>query len=60
MDIIENLINQGVNESLIKDVLYFRKYYSLQNELEYRISKSNMYFYGKDILSMCISAILEE
>ncbi|MGL5348660.1 MAG: AAA family ATPase [Peptostreptococcaceae bacterium] len=60
MGVIENLINQGVNESLIKDVLYFRKYYSLQKELEYRINKSKIYFYGKDILSMCISAILEE
>lgn len=60
MGIIENLRNQGISELLIEDILYFRKYYNLENELEYRVSKSNMYFYGKDILSMCISAILEE
>ncbi|MGL5313275.1 MAG: AAA family ATPase [Peptostreptococcaceae bacterium] len=59
MSIIENLREQGINESIIQDVLHFRGYYKLNNELEYRVSKSNMYFYGKDILSMCISAILE-
>ncbi|MGL6105623.1 AAA family ATPase [Romboutsia sp.] len=60
MYIIENLRKQGVSEQLIQDVLYFRKYYELQSDLEYRVSKSNMYFYGKDIISMCISSILEE
>ena len=49
-----------INEKLIDDILYFRKYYSLDKNLEYRVTKSNTYFYGKDILSMCISAILEE
>lgn len=60
MDIIENLRNQGIQESLIKDVLHFRNYYNLDKELEYRVSSPKVYFYGKDILSMCISAILEE
>lgn len=59
MEIIKNLRKQGISESLIKDILYFRKYYSLDEELKYRITKSNTYFYGKDILSMCISSILE-
>ena len=59
MDIIKNLREQGISESLINDILYFRKYYSLDDELKYRITKSNIYFYGKDILSMCISSILE-
>lgn len=59
MEIIKNLRKQGISESLIEDILYFRKYYSLDEELKYRITKSNTYFYGKDILSMCISAILE-
>lgn len=59
MEIIKNLRKQGISESLIKDILYFRKYYSLDEELKYIITKSNTYFYGKDILSMCISSILE-
>ncbi|WP_042277221.1 AAA family ATPase [[Clostridium] dakarense] len=60
MEIIENLREQGISESLIEDVLYFRKYYKLESNLEERVSKSKKYFYGKDILSMSISAILEE
>ncbi|MGX4598332.1 AAA family ATPase [Faecalimicrobium sp. JNUCC 81] len=60
MEIIDNLRKQGINEILIEDVLYFRKYYKLENKLEERISKSKKYFYGKDILSMSISAILED
>lgn len=60
MDIIENLRNQGIEESLIKDIYYFRNYYKLNDNLEYRVSKSKVYFYGKDILSMSISAILED
>lgn len=60
MEIIENLKKQGISETLIEDVLYFRKYYKLESNLEERVSKSKKYFYGKDILSMSISAILEE
>ena len=48
MDIIENLIKQGISESLIDDVLYYRNYYNLDKELEYRITKSKSYFYGKE------------
>ena len=59
MEIVQNSKKQGISESLIEDILYFRKYYSLDKNLEYRVTKSNTYFYGKDILSMCISAILE-
>lgn len=59
MDIIENLMKQGISESLIDDVLYYRNYYNLEKELEYRIAKSKSYFYGNEILSMCISALLE-
>lgn len=59
MDIIKNLRNQGISDNLISDILYFRKYYSIDKDLQNRVSKSNTYFYGKEILSMCISAILE-
>lgn len=57
--IIENLRMQGVDKKLIEDVLYFRKYYEVEKNLEYRVTKSETHFYGKEILSMCISAILE-
>lgn len=60
MEIIENLRKQGISETLIENVLYFRKYYKLESNLEERVSKSKKYFYGKDILSMSISSILEE
>ncbi|RDY24062.1 MoxR family ATPase [Romboutsia maritimum] len=60
MDIIENLREQGISEKLIEDIFYFRRFYKLEKNLEYRITKSNRYFYGKDIISMCISSILEE
>ena len=60
MDIIENLRIQGVRESLIKDILHFRKEYKVDNEVKHRVTKSPAFYIGKDILSMCISAILEE
>ena len=60
MDIIENLRVQGVRESLIKDVLHFRKEFKVDNEVKHRVTKSPAFYIGEDILSMCISAILEE
>ncbi len=59
MNIIENLRNQGISEKLIEDIIYFRNYYKLNEELSSRISSPKTYFYGKDILSKSISAILE-
>lgn len=60
MDIIENLRVQGVKESLIEDVLHFRKEFKVDDEVKHRITKSPAFYIGKDILSMCIAAILEE
>ena len=48
MDIIKNLMKQGISESLIDDVLYYRNYYNLGKKLEYRITKSKSYFYGNE------------
>lgn len=59
MGIIENLKQQNVNEKLIEDALYFKKYYKLEDSLQHRISQSNNYFYGREIWDMCIAAILE-
>ena len=60
MDIIENLRVQGVKESLIEVVLHFRKEFKVDDEVKHRITKSPAFYIGKDILSMCIAAILEE
>ena len=59
MNIIENLEQQNINPNLIKDIQNFRKYYKLDKDLDYRVSKSSTYFIGSDILSMCITSILE-
>lgn len=59
MGIIENLKQQNVNEKLIEDALYFKKYYKLEDSLQHRISQSNNYFYGREIWDMCIATILE-
>lgn len=53
MDIIDNLRVQGVDEKLIEDVLYFRNYYGLEKDLEYRVTKSKTYFMVK-ISCLCV------
>lgn len=60
MDILENLREQDIRESLIKDIEYFRKEYDVKDELKERVTKSPAFFIGKDILEMCITGILEE
>ena len=60
MDILENLREQDIRGSLIKDIEYFRKEYDVKDELKERVTKSPAFFIGKDILEMCITGILEE
>ena len=60
MNILENLREQDIRESLIKDIEYFRKEYDVKDELTERVTKSPAFFIGKDILEMCITGILEE
>ncbi|MDY5213527.1 MoxR family ATPase [Intestinibacter sp.] len=60
MNILDNLREQGVRESLIKDIEHFRKEYDVKEELKERVTKSPAFFIGKDILEMCITGILEE
>ena len=60
MDILENLREQDIRETLIKDIEYFRKEYDVKDELKERVTKSPAFFIGKDILEMCITGILEE
>ncbi|WP_455544062.1 AAA family ATPase [Intestinibacter sp.] len=60
MNILDNLREQGVKESLIKDIEHFRNEYDVKEELKERVTKSPDFFIGKDILEMCITGILEE
>ena len=39
MDILENLREQDIRESLIKDIEYFRKEYDVKDELKERVTK---------------------
>ncbi|WP_207740725.1 AAA family ATPase [Alkalibacter mobilis] len=53
------LSEQGLNEKMLAEVDYFKKFYEIKDELKVRIPEENGFFYGKDIWEMCIAAILE-
>lgn len=59
MEIYQKLREQGIEEKLIKDVEYFRDFYKLTDSLAGRVPTTEGIFYGRDIWSMCITAILE-
>ncbi len=44
MDILENLREQDIRESLIKDIEYFRKEYDVKDELKERVTKITSIF----------------
>ena len=60
MELKEKLMEQGISQKLLEDVEKFKAFYQLEEDLRDRIPKTETVFYGKDIWSMCISAILEE
>ncbi len=59
MEILQFLRKQGVDEKLIEDIIYFRNYYGVESAIKDRIPDPKNLFYGKEIWSMCIAAILE-
>lgn len=59
MALYERLLEQGVNEKLLKDVQDFREEYALEAAMEDRVPVSETVFYGRDIWEMCITALLE-
>lgn len=59
MGLIENLLDQNINEKLINDAIYFKKFYKVDRNITNRIPESKNYFYGKEIWEMSISSILE-
>ena len=56
---MEFLRQQHVSESLIKDVENFRKQYPLTEEMQVRVPKPPIPFYGKEILEMSIATLLK-
>lgn len=53
------LYEQNVDEGLIEDVKKFSEQYSLSGEVEKRLAKPNIPFFGKETLEMAISAVLQ-
>lgn len=52
------LLDQGVDESLIVELEKFRNFYSLDEKFEYRVPNPKYKYYGKDVLSKSIAALL--
>ncbi len=57
-EIKEYLQSQELDEELIRDVLAFRDKYELAPEVENRVMKPKMFYYGKEILEMAVAAVL--
>lgn len=59
MRLTQELLKQGISEKLLDDIKYFKHFYKLEESLQDRVPSTETVFYGKDIWSMCITAILE-
>ncbi|MEG0378989.1 MAG: AAA family ATPase, partial [Eubacterium sp.] len=59
MELYNKLIEQGIPEKLVEDVKCFRKEYPVETALADRVPRTETIFYGKEIWSMCITALLE-
>jgi MoxR-like ATPase len=55
---LDFLRSEGINEILLNEIDYFRKFYKLDAELSYRIPEPNYYYYGKEIWEQAITALL--
>lgn len=56
---IDFLRTQGIKNSLIQDLEYFRKYYEVEKSVEHRIIKPRFLYYGREIWEMAIAALLQ-
>jgi len=59
MDIIKFLIEDGVSQKLIDDVIYYKSFYKIEDEVKDRIPNPTTFYYGKEIWEMSIAALLE-
>lgn len=54
----ELLLSQGVSESLLNEVDKFLKFYSIDENINYRIPSPKFKYYGKDVWEKAIAGIL--
>lgn len=59
MEPLEILTRQSVHPALVEDVRKFRETYAVDDRAASRVACPTMPFYGKDILEMAISALLQ-
>lgn len=59
MDLVKLLVKEGVQQKLINDVIYYKKYHKIDDEVKDRIPQPTSFFYGADIWEMAIAALLE-
>ncbi len=59
MDSLEILQRQQVSPGLIGDLEKFRQAYPLEDTLRYRVARPPVPFYGREILEMAITALLQ-
>ena len=54
------LRKQGVNEKLIQDLERYAAAYPVEKEVKNRVNKPDIPFYGKEILEMSVSSLLQD
>lgn len=59
MNLKEFLLENNVNEKLLDEVDYYKKYYKVDADVADRIPEIENYFYGRDTWEMSIAALLE-
>lgn len=56
---IEFLKEHGVEDRLIEDLIHFRGFYKVKDEHSNRIPEPKMFYFGKEVWNMSLSALLE-
>lgn len=59
MDNLDYLSDQGVSSALLSDIEKFRDKYELDDSVKGRVARPQIEFYGREVLEMAISAILQ-
>ena len=59
MDNLDYLSDQGVSPALLSDIEKFRDKYELDESVRGRVARPQIEFYGREVLEMAISAILQ-
>ena len=57
--IMESLKGQGVDQHLLREIQSFRERYPVDEELQNRVSRPMLPYYGKEIFEMAAYALLE-